>query len=93
MIQSTKGKLIEQVLEGRPKKGFPAGLFVRATLILTAIEAATTVEDLRFPPGNQLEPLKRDRAGQWSVRINRQWRYCFEWGPNGPENVELVDYH
>ncbi|MBT8425397.1 MAG: type II toxin-antitoxin system RelE/ParE family toxin [Silicimonas sp.] len=93
MIRSTKGKLILDVLNGRPGKGFPVGIFERASDMLTAIEAATLVDDLRFPPGNQLEKLKGDRAGQYSVRINRQWRYCFEWGPDGPENVELVDYH
>jgi toxin HigB-1 len=49
--------------------------------------------DLRSPPGNRLEPLKRDRAGQWSIRINDQWRICFRWTQGGAEAVEIVDYH
>lgn len=93
MIQSTRGKLILAVLEGRPGKGLPAGIFDRAADVLSAIASADELEDLRSPPGNRLEKLKGDRAGQYSVRINAQWRYCFEWGPKGPENVELVDYH
>ena len=61
--------------------------------MLTALDAAVVLEDLRFPPGNHLEALKGDRPGQHSVRINRQWRICFRWTPNGPEHVEIVDYH
>ncbi|WP_421787696.1 type II toxin-antitoxin system RelE/ParE family toxin [Hyphobacterium sp.] len=61
--------------------------------MLTALDAAVVVEDLRFPPGNHLEELKGDRAGQYSIRINRQWRICFVWIPSGPAEVEIVDYH
>jgi len=61
--------------------------------MLTALDAAVVLEDLRFPPGNHLEALKGDRTGQHSVRINRQWRICFRWTPNGPEDVEIIDYH
>jgi proteic killer suppression protein len=57
------------------------------------VDAATKLTDLRSPPGNQLEALKGDRIGQYSIRINRQWRVCFRWTPNGPEDVEIVDYH
>jgi proteic killer suppression protein len=60
---------------------------------LDMLDAATRVSDLRTPPGNQLEALKGDRVGQYSIRINRQWRVCFRWGPNGPEDAEIVDYH
>lgn len=60
---------------------------------LDMLDAATRLSDLRSPPGNQLEALKGDRAGQHSIRINRQWRLCFRWTPNGPEAVEIVDYH
>ena len=74
-------------------KGFPSALVKRTTAMLTALDAAVVLEDLRFPPGNHLEALKGDRAGQHSVRINRQWRICFRWTPNGPEDVEIVDYH
>ena len=74
-------------------KGFPSDLVKRTKAMLTALDAAVVLEDLRFPPGNHLEALKGDRAGQHSVRINRQWRICFRWTPNGPEGVEIVDYH
>jgi len=60
---------------------------------LTMLEAATSLVDLKSPPGNRLEALGADRKGQHSIRINAQWRICFIWGPNGPENVEIVDYH
>ncbi len=60
---------------------------------LDMIDAATKVEDLRSPPGNRLEGLKGDRKGQWSIRINRQWRICFRWTTEGPADVEIVDYH
>ena len=60
---------------------------------LDMLDAATKVEDLRSPPGNRLETLKGDRKGQWSIRINRQWRICFKWTTDGPADVEIVDYH
>jgi proteic killer suppression protein len=52
-----------------------------------------TLDDLRNPPGNRLEALKGERQGQWSIRINDQWRICFVWKDDGAENVEIVDYH
>ena len=55
--------------------------------------AAATVEDLRNPPGNRLEALKGDRAGQMSIRINDQWRICFRWSKADADDVEIVDYH
>ena len=60
---------------------------------LDMIAAATKVETLRIPPGNRLESLKGNRVGQWSIRVNDQWRICFTWSGNGAENVEIVDYH
>jgi toxin HigB-1 len=60
---------------------------------LDMLDAATRLADLRSPPGNQLEALKGDRAGQFSIRINRQWRVCFRWTFLGPADVEIVDYH
>ena len=80
-------------MSGSFGKGFPSDLVKRTTAMLTALDAAVVLEDLRFPPGNHLEALKGDRAGQHSVRINRKWRICFRWTPNGPEDVEIVDYH
>jgi len=60
---------------------------------LRQIGAAERLDDLRIPPGNRLERLRGDRAGQYSIRINDQWRLCFVWTPTGPEEVELIDYH
>jgi len=61
--------------------------------MLSALEAATVIEDLRSPPGNHLEELKGNRAGQHSVRINDPWRICFVWTEQGPAEVEIVDCH
>ncbi|MGB7430865.1 MAG: type II toxin-antitoxin system RelE/ParE family toxin [Ahrensia sp.] len=93
MIQSTKGKRAEKAVKGDYGKGFPANLVRRTRAMLTAMDAATTLEDLRFPPGNHLEALRSNRSGQHSVRINNQWRICFIWTSNGPAEVEIVDYH
>jgi proteic killer suppression protein len=68
-------------------------IFKVATRKLTQLEAAATLEFLRSPPGNRLEALKGDRQGQYSIRVNDQWRICFRWTPAGPEDVEIVDYH
>jgi len=57
------------------------------------LDAAEVLEDLRAPPGNRLELLRGDRAGQHSIRFNQQWRICFVWTAAGPERVEIVDYH
>lgn len=64
-----------------------------ATRKLTMLHAATELRDLRSPPGNRLEALQGNRAGQYSIRINDQFRICFEWSDAGPTNVEIVDYH
>jgi proteic killer suppression protein len=60
---------------------------------LTMLDAAAVLDDLRVPPGNRLEALKGDRAGQHSIRINDQYRICFVWKKDGPHDVEIVDYH
>jgi proteic killer suppression protein len=60
---------------------------------LTQLNAATSVEDLRFPPSNRLEALKGDRKGQWSIRIDNQWRLCFRFMDGDAIDVEIVDYH
>jgi proteic killer suppression protein len=60
---------------------------------LRQLEIAARLDDLRVPPGNRLEDLKGNRAGQHSIRINDQWRLCFSWTTSGAENVEIVDYH
>jgi len=93
MIQSAKGKLAVNALAGKFSKGFPSDLVKRTRAMLTAMDAAANLEDLRFPPGNHLEELKGNRRGQHSLRINGQWRICFAWTDRGPKNVEIVDYH
>ncbi|MCT4555245.1 MAG: type II toxin-antitoxin system RelE/ParE family toxin [Pelagimonas sp.] len=80
-------------MQGTYGKGFPATLVKRTRAMLSALDAAVVIEDLRFPPGNHLEELRGDRIGQHSVRINQQWRICFVWTENGPADVEIVDYH
>ena len=60
---------------------------------LNAIDSATRLEDLSLPPSNRLEALSGERNGQWSIRINDQWRLCFEWRDDNAEQVEIVDYH
>jgi len=60
---------------------------------LLIIDAAETLNDLRIPPGNRLERLRGERVGQYSIRINDQWRICFTWSAAGPANVEIIDYH
>lgn len=93
MIVSTKGKLVRDVLDNKPGKGFPIGIMRVARRKLTMLDAAVVLDDLRVPPANRLEALKGDRAGHHSIRINDQWRFCFIWTPNGPADVELTDYH
>jgi proteic killer suppression protein len=93
MIVGTKGKLAANAVADRFGKGFPADLVRRTRALLSALDAAEVLEDLRFPPGSRLEELKGDRAGQYSIRINDQWRICFVWTDQGPAEVEIVDYH
>ena len=93
MIVNTKGKRAAEAVAGRYGKGFPTDLAKRTRAMLSAMNAATVLEDLRFRPGNHLERLKGDRTGQHSVRINNQWRICFVWTEQGPADVEIVDYH
>lgn len=93
MIRSTRGKLIEGIIGGRRPKGFPADLVRRAEVKVALVDAARDLEDLRVPPGNRLEKLSGDRAGQHSIRINDQWRVCFRWKGEDAFDVEVVDYH
>jgi toxin HigB-1 len=93
MIRSWKGRSAEAVFQGRAPKGFPANLFYATRRKLARLDAATSLDDLRSPPGNQLHALSGNRKGQWSIRVNDQFRICFVWTSSGPENVEFVDYH
>jgi proteic killer suppression protein len=94
MIVSYQDKRTERFAAGRLVKEF-SGFARQAELRLDRLEAATSLADLAALPGNRLETLKGDRAGQYSIRINDQWRICFAWPERspGPENVEIVDYH
>ena len=85
--------LAADALRDRYGKGCPTHLVKRTRAMLSAMNAAAALGDLRFPPGNRLEELRGDRAGQHSVRINDQWRICFMWTDRGPTDVEIVDYH
>jgi len=69
------------------------GFADQATRRLTVLDNAASLQDLAGLPSNRLETLSGDRAGQYSIRINRQWRICFRWGDEGPYDVEVVDYH
>jgi toxin HigB-1 len=93
MIKSTKGKMIGRLIAGGSAKGFPPDLIRRTERKIAMIDAATTIEDLRIPPSNHLEMLKGNRKGQYSIRINRQWRICFRMKGEDAFGVEIVDYH
>lgn len=93
MIRSFRDKRTEAVDAGTIGKGFTAELVRRAQQLLTLIDAARSLDDLRSLPGNRLEKLSGNREGQHSVRINAQWRICFIWKDGDAEEVEIVDYH
>jgi proteic killer suppression protein len=94
MIVSYRDKRTADFAAGKRVKAF-SGIEQAARLKLDRLEAAQNMQDLGALPGNRLEALKGDRKGQYSVRINDQWRLCFEWPEKspGPTNVEIVDYH
>ncbi len=94
MIVSYRDKKTEQFAKGEFVKAFQ-GFENQAARRLSILNAAPSLDTLRALPGNWLEALKGNRVGQYSIRINQQWRICFEWpdGQNGPGNVEIVDYH
>jgi proteic killer suppression protein len=94
MILSYRDKKTEQFAKGELVKAFQ-GFEDQAARRLSILNAALSLDTLRALPGNRLEALKGDRAGQYSIRINQRWRICFEWpaGQTGPSNVEIVDYH
>ena len=94
MIVSFRDKRTERFADGRFVREF-SGFARQAEVRLDRLDAAVSLKDLGALPGNRLEALKGDRAGQYSIRINDQWRICFEWPERspGPTNVEIVDYH
>ncbi|HET6759489.1 MAG TPA: type II toxin-antitoxin system RelE/ParE family toxin [Propionibacteriaceae bacterium] len=93
MIQSFGDADTERVWRRERVRRFGSDLQRMANRKLLIIDAADTVSDLRSPSGNRLERLRGDRAGQYSIRINDQWRICFTWTPAGAADVEISDYH
>ena len=94
MILTYRDKQTRQFAEGRRVKAF-AGFADQAAKRFAILDAAISLDTVRALPSNRLETLSGDRNGQYSIRINGQWRVCFEWpeGAQGPSNVEIVDYH
>jgi len=93
MIVSFACKDTERIWNGQSTRKFPGDIQDRALRKLRQLDAARTVNDLRNPPGNRLEALKRDRVGQMSMRINDQWRICFVFDRGDARDVEIVGYH
>ena len=92
MIRSFRCAGTESLARGERVRRFESVAIV-ARRKLRQLEIATRLEDLRVPPGNRLEALRGKRQGQYSIRINDQWRVCFRWTGHGAEDVEIVDYH
>lgn len=92
MIQSFACKHTEALFTTGKSRKFSSFKAI-AERKLAQLDAATALEDLRVPPGNELEAPRKDRAGQHSIRVNKQFRVCFVWTEHGPTNVEIVDYH
>jgi len=93
MIRSFADPEAASIWAGRRSRKLPPDIQQVALRKLRLLNQARTLNDLRVPPGNRLEALKQDRAGQHSIRINDQWRICFQWHEGGPSDVEIVDYH
>ena len=93
VIKSFADKATAALFSGRRVRRLPPDIHRRAYAKLQALEAADTLDFLRVPPSNRLEQLRGDREGQWSIRINDQWRICFRWEDRDAYDVEVTDYH
>ena len=93
MIQSFADKDTERLWNRERVRSIDSRIHSVALRKLRLLGYAQTLDELRIPPGNRLEALKGDRRGQFSIRINDQWRISFRWSAAGPEEVEIVDYH
>ena len=93
MIKSFKSRETELIFQGRFSKKLPQNIQQLAERKLIMVHRAANLNDLRISPANRLEVLSGDREGQHSIRINQQWRICFEWRHDGVYNVEITDYH
>jgi len=93
MIVSFASRAAEELFKDRRPKGLPQDILRAARRKLLMIHAAARIDDLRVPPGNRLEMLKGSRKGQYSIRINDQWRICFRFKDGQASDVEITDYH
>lgn len=93
MIESFASDETKKIFLGKTSTKLPKDIQRTARRKLLYLDDADDLQDLLAPPGNRLEKLKGDRAGQHSIRINDQWRICFDWAGNKAKNVEIVDYH
>ena len=93
MIRSFRARETEKLFNRERTRAIPASLRKTSLRRLLLLDAASSLEDLRVPPGNRLEKLKGDRRGQHSIRINQQYRICFTWSDGSASEVEVVDYH
>ena len=93
MIASFRCADTENLFRGNDTGRFPPDILRRALRKLLILDAAHDIRDLRIPPGNHLERLTGDRKGQYSIRVNEQWRICFVWRDGNALEVEIVDYH
>lgn len=93
MIKGFKDKEAEKIWNGTRSRRLPPDIQDIARRKLRMVNNARVLDDLRVPPNNRLKPLGRDRVGQYSIRINDQWRICFTWRDGHADDVEIVDYH
>ncbi len=93
MIVNFKSREAEKIFNRVISKKLPKEIYKRAQLKLWALNSTTDIKELQIPPSNRLELLKGNRKGQYSIRINNQWRLCFEWHNNHAYNVDIIDYH
>jgi len=93
MIKSFASKETEKLFSREISRKFPQSIQQIARRKLEILDATEVLQDLRIPPSNHLEKLSGDRSGQYSIRINKQWRICFKWRDGDAYSVEIVDYH
>lgn len=93
MIRSFRDPETARLFQRQRSRQLPADIHARALRKLVLLHAAESLDELRIPPGNRLEPLRGDREGQHSIRITERWRLCFRWQHGDAYDVEIVDYH
>lgn len=93
MIRSFANSETKQFFATGKSRRLPSDIIKRAAMRLTQLDGATCIDDLRIPPSNRLETLSQNRIGQWSIRINDQWRVCFRFDNGDAYDVEIIDYH